>query len=283
MPLRSIQFTLNTPTAQRQLRFELDEAQMSQRIILQYLSQNQLYEPETTALVHSLLQPGDGFIDIGAHVGFFTILAAHFVGPAGRVYCFEPDRANYQHLLSHLALNGLENVFPFPWAVGSQSKVVDFFFNADNDGGHALWNPGLHPFNEQSRQKQETHRAFQFKLDDLFRAAAPGSIKLIKIDTEGNEPHVLRGAQGFLRSARVPAIIAEVNQFGLEQLKSSEKEMRDLMGSLGYVPYLLKEGMPTRLAPDQFYQSQYVFNLLFVSSELQGQVAGRWPQATATT
>jgi len=265
---------------QRQVHFHFDPAHLSQRIMLEALSANKLYEPETINLVHMILQPGDSFMDIGAHVGFFSMLAAARVGATGRVYSFEPNRDNYLHLLSHIQLNKFENIFPFHWAVGSQSKVVDFYVNVDNDGGHALWDPGLHPFNEQSRHNVKTAPAFQFKLDDLFGNSPPNSIKLIKIDTEGNEPHVLIGAQRLIRSARVPAIIAEVNPFGLQQLRSSEREMRELMTYLGYTTYILLQATPTRLAENQYYPSQAVFNLLFVHADLQQMVAKQWPQTT---
>ena len=280
MSLQQISLALNRNGAQRQIHFQLDPAQYSQRSLLETFSANRVCEPETIAVVSALLGPGDTFFDIGAHVGYFTLLAAEFVGQTGRVYAFEPERENYLHVLSHIALNRFENVIPFHWAVGEKSSVVDFYFNKDNDGGHALWDPGRHPFNKQSRESVSKSQVFRIKLDDLFAGASPGAAKLIKIDTEGNETNILRGAQNFLRSARVPAVIAEVNPFGLEQLGSNEREMRELMAGLGYVPYLLLREKPTRLAADQYFSSQGVFNLLFVGAELQQRVASEWPQST---
>ena len=95
---------------------------------------------------------------------------------------------------------------------------------------------------------------FLISLDDIFGSAQPGFAKLIKIDTEGNEASVLRGARNFLTRAQVPAVIAEINRFGLAQLGSSEQELRTLMTDLGYTTYALVGALPVRLAPHESIQ-----------------------------
>jgi len=278
MPPVTASFNISRPGLERDIVLQLDPECFTQRLMLDYFRSGQLLEPETSALVDMLLQPGDTFIDIGGHVGFFSMLAAGLVGPTGRVYVFEPERANYAHLLTHIALNNFHHVFPFQWAVGHSTSVVDFFTNFDNDGGHALWEPGRHPFNQKSRQQVSKESVFLVSLDDIFGSAQPGFAKLIKIDTEGNEARVLRGARNFLTRAQIPAVIAEINQFGLAQLGSSEQEMRTLMSDLGYTTYALLGDLPVRLAPHESIQSGYVYNVLFASPPLQQIVADRWPQ-----
>ena len=278
MPPVTASFNINRPGLERDIILQLDPACFSQRLMLDYFRSGRLLEPETSALVDMLLQPGDTFIDIGGHVGFFSMLAAGLVGPTGRVYVFEPERTNYAHLLTHIALNKFHHVFPFQWAVGHRTAVVDFFTNFDNDGGHALWEPGRHPFNQKSRQQVSKESVFLVNLDDIFGSAQPGFAKLIKIDTEGNEANILRGARNFLSRAQVPAVIAEINQFGLAQLGSSEQELRTLMTDLGYTTYALLGDLPVRLAPHESIQTSYVYNVLFAHPQLQQIVADRWPQ-----
>jgi FkbM family methyltransferase len=278
MPPVTASFSINRPGLERDIVLQLAPECFSQRLMLDHFRAGRLLEPETSALVDMLLQPGDTFIDIGGHVGFFSMLAAGLVGPTGRVYVFEPERANYAHLLTHIALNNVHHVFPFRWAVGHSTSVVDFFTNVDNDGGHALWDPGRHPFNQKSRQQVSKESVFLVSLDDIFGSAQPGFAKLIKIDTEGNEASVLRGARNFLTRAQIPAVIAEINQFGLAQLSSSEQEMRTLMTDLGYTTYALLGDLPVRLAPHESIQSRYVYNVLFANPQLQQIVADRWPQ-----
>jgi FkbM family methyltransferase len=282
MPPVTASFHINRPGLERDIVLQLDPECFSQRLMLDYFRSGRLLEPETSSLVDMLLQPGDTCIDIGGHVGFYSMLAAGLVGPTGRVYVFEPERTNYAHLLTHIALNHCHHVFPFPWAVGHSTSVVDFFTNFDNDGGHALWDPGQHPFNQKSRQQVSKEAVFLISLDDIFGSAQPGFAKLIKIDTEGNETSVLRGARNFLTRAQVPAVIAEINRFGLAQLGSSEQEMRTLMTDLGYTTYALVGDLPVRLAPHESIQSSYVYNVLFANPQLQQIVATRWPQDTTT-
>ncbi|MBM3223168.1 MAG: FkbM family methyltransferase [Candidatus Tectomicrobia bacterium] len=282
MPPVTANFHINRPALERDITLQLDPEFFSQRLILNAFQTGSLFEPETSALVDWLLQPGDTFIDIGGHVGFYTMLAAGLVGPSGRVYVFEPETTNYQHLLAHMAQNQLHHVFPFPWAVGHPTAVVDFYTNADNDGGHALWDPGRHSFNQKSRVHVSKQPVFLISLDDIFGSAQPGFAKLVKIDTEGNETNVLRGARRFLTRAQVPAVIAEVNRFGLAQLGSSEQEMRALMTELGYTTYALIDEVPIRLTPSQSIQTRGIHNVLFVNAQLQQLVAQRWPQDART-
>src|SRR5262245_2134996 len=68
------------------------------------------YEPEETAFIEAALAPGMTFLDLGANVGYFTCLAARKVGPAGRVWAFEPDPRNFRLLVRSVKANGLSNV-----------------------------------------------------------------------------------------------------------------------------------------------------------------------------
>lgn len=258
-------FTLTAPHGQHRLTYRLDPAQMSQRIMLTDLSQGRLYESETSNFIGSILQPGDQFIDIGAHVGYFSMLASALVGATGAVYAFEPDTANYAHLLEHIALNAATNVRPLHMAVGAAPAVADFFVNSDNDGGHALWEVGRHPFNERSRQQPTTRKVFVTSLDHVLGNTDMSRLRAIKIDAEGAEFAVLVGARGILAKYRTPFIIAECNRFALESMGASESKLRGLMGDLGYETYLFQPGQSSaqRLQPDQTPETNCVFNLLF--------------------
>src|ERR1035441_6724268 len=79
------------------------------------------YEPETKALLGSLIRPGMTVFDIGAHVGHYTLLAARIVGPTGRVYAFEPEPENFALLKRNVELNGYKNVTCVPKEIGRAS------------------------------------------------------------------------------------------------------------------------------------------------------------------
>jgi hypothetical protein len=85
------------------------------------LVEHGVYEADEAALLSEWLRHGQTFVDVGAHVGYFTCLAARLVGPRGLVLAFEPQPRNYELLLANVWRNGLTNVVVFPWAVSDSS------------------------------------------------------------------------------------------------------------------------------------------------------------------
>jgi FkbM family methyltransferase len=265
MPRTELGINLTTPLGRRRVVLHLDPAHMSQKIMLEELQGGRLYEQETSNFVGSILQPGDTFVDIGAHVGYFSMLASAMVGPEGAVYSFEPEPRNYAHLLDHIDANSATNVRPMHMAVGAKPSIAEFFVNSDNDGGHALWEVGRHPFNERTRSAPQSRKVFVTTLDQLFEGRDMRSLKAIKIDAEGAEFAILVGARELLRRHRVPFIIAEINRFGLESMGVTEQHLRVMMTDIGYETYLFQPGQSViqRMMPSDTVESNYVFNVLF--------------------
>lgn len=265
MPRQDVTLNIGSRSGPTTVALSLDAEQMSQRFMLNDFGAGRLYESETSNFLGSILEPGDTVIDIGAHVGYFTMLASALVGPAGRVFAFEPERVNYAQLLEHVVINRATNVVPLHMAVGAVPSVADFFVNADNDGGHALWEVGRHPFNERTRATGETRKVFVTSLDTFFGERDIRGLKAIKIDAEGAEFAILVGAANLLARQHVPFIIAEVNRFGLESMGVSENHLRNLMSERGYETWLFQPGQTflQRLAAEESPDTNYVFNILF--------------------
>ncbi len=142
------------------------------------------YEPEQTTLFQRCLSPGDVAFDVGAHVGYYTLLAATRVGMAATVFAFEPNPRNLRHLRHHVEINGLENVEIVPVAVADAVGVARFEQGSGSGTGHlgdagALEVPTL------------TLDAFVAQ-----RGVVP---QVIKIDVEGAELRVLHGARQLLQ------------------------------------------------------------------------------------
>ncbi len=248
-------------------KIRLDISQHAQKIMWNYLSKGQHYEPETSQFFSSILEQGDCVIDIGAHIGYFSLLAATLVGPSGKVISFEPENSNYRHLRLNMQLNNLLNCHTFNLPLGSRVENKTFYINSDADGGHALWDVGLHPLNEKSRRDRLTKQLQVHTLDSLFGDNSLGSLKLIKIDAEGAEQAILEGGLDTIKINSVPYIICEVNRFGLEQMGSNEDGLRGLLKNAGYESYLLtcnqKGPAAIKLEEDYTLKTEYVFNLLF--------------------
>lgn len=262
---RPVDLRLALESGPRTFKLELDAARMSQRMMLECFDAGQLYEAETSRLLVTILRPGDCFVDVGAHVGYFSMLAGTVVGPAGRVVSFEPEQSNFEHLLRHVELNGFAHVTPLHAAVAAAEGRASFHVNADNDGGHALWEVGLHPFNERSRSAPSETEVDIVTLDGFLAREGVGVPRAIKIDVEGAEHAVVLGGLTTL-AAPVPFVIAEINHFGLERMGTGERALRDTMQQLGYQVYGFVPGEDRiqELGEDQYLDSPYVFNLVFV-------------------
>lgn len=243
----------------------LDPHEFSHQHMLDHFHRGLIYEEETTCLFLEQAARGDTVIDVGGHVGYFTLLAAHLVGKQGQVLTFEPSRKNYRKILAHLRDNRLSNVRVFNHALGRARSTDRFFINLDNYGGHALWDVAVHDFNKKSGWCPLVKQIDIHRLDDLISIEEARKVKLIKIDTEGSELAVLQGARTILHEGQIPFVVCEVNQFALEHMGGSEQGMRKEMTALGYSTYAFTgHGAQVRLLnSNESVLSDHVFNLLF--------------------
>jgi FkbM family methyltransferase len=161
--------------------------------------------------VGAVLKPGDCAIDVGAHIGFFTMQMAAAVGPEGRVYAFEPLDLNADLLEQSIAENGFGGRIDFRRAAaGAAPGMATLTFPVEtlNSGGAYLLRDGAAPLT--GHLKKDVPMVALDALD-LRRPA-----RLIKMDVEGAEPQVLRGAAGILQRDR-PLILSELHPTQLER------------------------------------------------------------------
>lgn len=265
-PMESVTLRFESEGQPRAVELLLDRTSYSQRIMLASLEAGQFYEPEVSYFLTNVLQPGDTMVDIGAHIGYFSVLAGRIVGPEGKVFAFEPEPGNYRRLRDHLAQNGLRQVQSFNVAVGSAPGSAEMFFNSDNDGGHAFWDVAEHQLCERTRAEGKRISAEVVALDHVLAGLAPGQgPRLIKIDAEGMEYEILKGGLRTILGHEVPYVICEINRFALERMGSSEAQLRSFMRLIGYQVSLMKQD-GTGLQPlgdEESFESDNVFNLLF--------------------
>lgn len=248
----------------------LDAQEFTQKLMWRCFTNQQLYEPEVVTSLIRFLQPGDTFIDVGAHIGYYSLLASTLVGETGSVITFEPEANNYQKIIDNIKRNNFANVELINAALGSENKAIELFVNADNDGGHALWDVGRHSFNQKSRQAPTKQRINLSTLDAAIKNRKHYRFKLLKIDTEGAELEVLKGSVELITQHKIPYIICEVNRFGLQQMGVDEAQLRSFMESHGYSTYLLtpQSVNPIPLQPGQYYETKHIFNVLFAQPSL---------------
>lgn len=255
-----------------------------QRGMADDIASGRLYEPGTWRTIEAILRPGDHFIDVGAHIGVFTMLAASIVGRQGFVLAYEPDTHNRTALLRHIAENKVTSWDVSSHAVSDTPGRIVFHRCADNDGGHAIYDPGLQKGNPKTRNQPKKRMVDATTLDHVNTGKYPMVVRprLIKIDVEGAECAVLRGAQKLIATHR-PAIIAEVNEIGLACMGETPNALRELVRQHGYREAAIQDTEPwlVSLTPEQSIDNRIVqdgqtflnvYNLFFSPEE--------WPDIT---
>ncbi len=197
------------------------------------------YEEDEVRFVRSVLAPGDIAIDVGAHIGFFTMHMATLVGPSGTVYSFEPFDANADLLERSIAENRFGDRVVFERAaVGSTSGLATLTFPAEtlNSGGAYLLREGDAPL--AGNQTQTIKVA---ALDDL-RLQRP--VRFIKMDVEGAEPQVIRGAARILAKDR-PVILSELHATQLQRASGvTADQFLTQLHAHGYRAHAIEHGKP---------------------------------------
>src|SRR5579884_4218264 len=160
------------------------------------------YEAPTQRLFAQILGPGGVFFDVGANVGFYTLLAAVLVGEGGRVVAFQPASRNARYLRRHVGLNRLRNVDVFEVAVLDRCGVARF----DEERGTATGK-----ISDSGALTIQT-----VSIDQLVDEGLVPTPDVIKIDVEGAEMDVLRGAEAVLRE-NGPAIFVATHSDSLRE------------------------------------------------------------------
>jgi len=189
------------------------------------LTINRIYEPEVTHFLERSVRGGQTAIDLGAHVGYFTLLLAKLVGPAGRVIAFEPDPDNFQLLERNVRANGYENVTLHRQAVADRCGQALLYRSPVNPGDHRL----------VECAGCEAVEVEVVALDELLPELR-GTIQWIKIDIQGAELAALRGMRALLASCPEVTIVTEFCPRALAEFGDDPASLPSLLAELGFCP-----------------------------------------------
>jgi len=188
--------------------------------------------PVQSALAR-FLRPGDTFYDVGANVGFFSLIAAHLVGPSGTVVAVEPVPANAAITRQNAARNNFANVRVLEIALGAEAGKAEL---------HVTKHPGGATLSDTENPPDVTGEIWVrvATLDDLVMAETRGAPRLVKIDVEGTELEVMKGMTATLSEFK-PAVLFEVDAPDTERLDAKFSPIRDFLESHGYKLHPLEE------------------------------------------
>jgi FkbM family methyltransferase len=180
------------------------------------------------------LNAGDIFVDVGAHFGYFSLLAAHVVGSTGQVKAVEAARSN--HMIAQRNLHGLPQCELFHLAVNASGEAVQFH---EFDALHSEYN-SMHAeqFEGEAWYQQQDHRRYEvpgLRLADLLEEL-PAAPQLIKIDVEGAEKEVVAGAQPFLQNQRSTVVMEYLSE---TRGNASHRSAYEQLLKMGYHCYAI--------------------------------------------
>jgi FkbM family methyltransferase len=159
-----------------------------------FLSSSILHEKTIVDLVKNEIKKGDVVIDIGAHIGYYTVLFAKLVGPEGRVFAFEASPTNFEILKKNVDVNGYQNVTLNNKAVSDKDGKLTLYITGRTSTENFLFKP--ENFIGSSKIK-DTIEIDSITLDDYFRDFK-GQINFLKMDISGAEPRVIKGMGSIL-------------------------------------------------------------------------------------
>lgn len=190
------------------------------------------YEAFALELFLERVRAGTTVVDGGAHIGFYSLMAASRTGPGGRVFAFEADPYNFRALSANISLNNLLNVTPIDKALADRAGLLSFFTSSGTIAGSLVDKSYI------GRTNAVSVRATTID-DEVPRCEAEDLV--MKLDVEGAEERVLRGAERTLRACQTGRVLVEHNPQALRDAGSSDSAVVELLHESGFATSFVDE------------------------------------------
>ena len=191
-----------------------------------YLLMHGVFGEYETELVKEIVKPGAVVIDVGANIGYFTLLFSHLAGEGGKVYAFEPDPKNHELLLKNLDVNKVGNTTAVKKALSNKTGKTKLFLDQLNLGDMSMAAGNID--NPAGFLEVET-----ITLDEYLAGEQEKRVDFIKIDVQGAEALVIEGAEKTIKTAK-PKILLEFWPWGLRNLGSDPEALLRRIEGYGY-------------------------------------------------
>ena len=208
--------------------------------LAQYIRRTQ--DAEDFKAIPRLVRSGNTAFDVGANIGVYTVLLSRLCGPSGRVWTFEPVPDTYWRLRETLALNRCDNVIPVQAAMSESLGTVRMnLFEPQFSAWNTLGKPDMiSSWGQQVSPTQSVEVPGQ-TLDAFCDAEGIERINFLKVDVEGFERSVFRGAQRLLRERRIDCVCFEVSKAPLRGADVESRQVFESLGEHGYFAYRFDE------------------------------------------
>lgn len=195
---------------------------------------NGTYEKNYVNIFCSKIQQGDVIVDVGAYIGYFSLLASKRVGNSGCVYAFEPVQENYERMMKNLKVNRAYNVKAYNFGLSDRNETLYINVPIQSPGEATLNRNSITEISGNIKYKKVVKEIRLRPFDEFYKEIGfKNKIKIIKIDVEGAEYKVLKGMETTLVSNNL-LLFMEILPPMLEQMGVSIRELIDFLKSCGF-------------------------------------------------
>ena len=205
-------------------------------ILSRSIAYDKIWEPETTKLIKKIIHEGDIGIDLGANIGYFTILMANLVGTSGKVFSFEPAPQNFEILQKNIKQNHLKNVVANQSAIGDMNGKIKLYLSNTNAGWHKV-------FPKQFIDYEVSDKNIDVEICSLDKEFIDKKIDFIKMDVEGYEWNAIKGGKKILEENQDIKLIFEFFPMALRANNVKPDTVLRYLLDVGFHIYVIDENM----------------------------------------
>lgn len=193
-----------------------------------------IYDPNIVVIINSLLSKGSVFIDVGANIGYFSLLASKAVGKDGYIVAVEPSSRDYSRLVDNVKINNLTNIIATQClAISNVSGSAKLAIACEE---RSALNTLGSEFSFKGIDKVKTEDVKMISIDELVSDMKLNRVDVLKLDIEGSELKALIGAKNVIEKFR-PAIMLGVNENSLKACGTDHKEIQQILKKMRYRAY----------------------------------------------
>lgn len=196
-----------------------------------------IYDPNLVVVVDALLPAKGVLVDIGANMGYCSLLMSRSVGDSGKIFAIEPSERDFLRLVDNVALNKLDNVYVYRFAISNEIGDVEISIATEE---RSFLNTLGFEFSNKGIEKLKTEKVEAITLDKFVEKEDIDRIDVIKMDIEGSELKALTGARKSIEMYR-PALVLGINKNSLKANEASVEEVEKVLKELRYKMYYLTE------------------------------------------
>ena len=181
----------------------IEEDPVIQKTLQAYIT-TQHWDEATTKIFKQSINEGDTILDLGANIGYYSLLASQLIGKTGKVFAFEPEPRNFKILQKNIDLNNYNNIHAFQKAVSDENTSLTLYISEKDSGAHTIRPTKV------EREFENEVKVEVVRLDDFLKDKTE-KIDIVKMDIEGYEVEVLRGGMSTWEKVEKCKILIEVH------------------------------------------------------------------------